>query len=309
MWRKTLKLEHEKHFDARQVTVLLKLFTSGPRKGEGYVFAGFNRFAIAMDATTGDTVWIHTFDESFARGPVTFAVFPKTPVIYVASKGKIKGIFADDGTKKWSRNLPGTGYDVVNLCIGKTKEQLFAGTRGNVFLLNGETGEIVWNNTIKGSRFGQSTSACHTCLTLVDNGHQIAYGMHGRLGGLSATTGDSIWEVKIKKLECTDSIVPILAVNLRNHAEEQLGVLSSPSMSTKQFLFAASAGVVYCADPQQSKGEAIVWERDLFAGIKLAIEQPALCFTDGKLIITMVAHAIALDPYNGQILWATFLLS
>merc|ERR1711865_1230454 len=103
MWRKTLKLEHEKHFDARQVTVLLKLFTSGPRKGEGYVFAGFNRFAIAMDATTGDTVWIHTFDESFARGP---------------------GIFADDGTKKWSRNLPGTGYDVVNMCIGKSKEQL-----------------------------------------------------------------------------------------------------------------------------------------------------------------------------------------
>ena len=70
MWRKTLKLEHETHFDARQVTVLLKLFTSGPRKGEGYVFAGFNRFAIAMDATTGDTVWIHTFDESFARGPL-----------------------------------------------------------------------------------------------------------------------------------------------------------------------------------------------------------------------------------------------
>ena len=66
--------------------------------------------------------------------------------------GKIKGIFADDETKKWSRNLPGTGYDVVNMCIGKERDQLFAGTRGNVFLLNGENGDIVWNKTIKGSR-------------------------------------------------------------------------------------------------------------------------------------------------------------
>lgn len=251
MWRKTLKLEHEKHFDARQVTVLLKLFTSGPRKGEGYVFAGFNRFAIAMDATTGDTVWIHTFDESFARGPVTFAVFPKTPVIYVASKGKIKGIFADDGTKKWSRNLPGTGYDVVNMAIGKSKDQLFAGTRGNVFLLNGDNGEIVWNKQIKGNRFGQSTSACHTCVCLCDNGHQIMYGMHGRLGGLAAVSGDQVWERKIKKLECTDSLVPLLAVTLRNQQEEELGALASPTMKSKQFVFAASAGVVYCCDPQQ----------------------------------------------------------
>jgi len=307
MWRKTLKLEHEKHFDARQVTVLLKLFTSGPRKGEGYVFAGFNRFAIAMDATTGDTVWIHTFDESFARGPVTFAVFPKTPVIYVASKGKIKGIFADDGTKKWSRNLPGTGYDVVNMCIGKSKEQLFAGTRGNVFLVNGENGEIVWNKQIKGNRFGQSTSACHTCVCLCDNGHQVMYGMHGRLGGLAAATGDQIWEFKIKKLECTDSIVPVLAVSLKNQHDSNMGVASSSNSRSKQFVFAASAGVVYCVDPQQSNGEALVWERDLFAGIKLAIEQPALTFADGKVILTMAAHCIALDPYSGQIIWATHL--
>jgi len=308
MWRKTLKLEHEKHFDARQVTVLLKLFTSGPRKGEGYVFAGFNRFAIAMDATTGDTVWIHTFDESFARGPVTFAVFPKTPVIYVASKGKIKGIFADDGTKKWSRNLPGTGYDVVNMCIGKSKEQLFAGTRGNVFLVNGDNGEIVWNKQIKGNRFGQSTSACHTCVCLCDNGHQVIYGMHGRLGGLATGTGDQIWEFKIKKLECTDSIVPVLAVSLRNQLDPRnaAAAMSSPSDRSKQFVFAASAGVVYCVDPQQSHGEALVWERDLFAGIKLAIEQPALAFADGKVILTMAAHCVALDPYSGQIQWATY---
>jgi len=306
MWRKTLKLEHEKHFDARQVTVLLKLFTSGPRKGEGYVFAGFNRFAIAMDATTGDTVWIHTFDESFNRGPVTFAVYPKTPVIYVASKGKIKGIFADDGTKKWSRNLPGTGYDVVNMCIGANKEELFAGTRGAVLLLNGENGDIVWQKQIKSSRFGQSTSACHTCLALCDNGHQVVYGMHGRLGGLAARTGDPIWERKIKKLECTDSLVPLLMVPLRNRAEEQVGGLASPSLATKQYVFAASAGVVYCIDPQQSNGDAIVWERDLFAGIKLAIEQPSLAFEGGKIFIAMAAHVIALEPYTGEILWATY---
>jgi outer membrane protein assembly factor BamB len=307
MWRKTLKLEHEKHFDARQVTVLLKLFTSGPRKGEGYVFAGFNRFAIAMDATTGDTVWIHTFDESFNRGPVTFAVYPKTPVIYVASKGKIKGIFADDGTKKWSRNLPGTGYDVVNMCIGASKEELFAGTRGAVLLLNGENGEIIWQKQIKSSRFGQSTSACHTCVCLCDNGHQLVYGMHGRLGGLAARTGDPIWERKIKKLECTDSLVPLLMVPLRNRAEEQIGGLASPSLATKQYVFAASAGVMYCVDPQQSNGEAIVWERDLFAGIKLAIEQPALAFEGNKVFVAMAAHCIALEPYTGEILWATYL--
>jgi len=307
MWRKTLKLEHEKHFDARQVTVLLKLFTSGPRKGEGYVFAGFNRFAIAMDATTGDTVWIHTFDESFNRGPVTFAVYPKTPVIYVASKGKIKGIFADDGTKKWSRNLPGTGYDVVNMTIGASREELFAGTRGAVLCLNGENGDIVWQKQIKSSRFGASTSACHTCLALCDNGHQVVYGMHGRLGGLAARTGDPIWERKIKKLECTDSLVPLLVVALRNRAEEQQGGMASPSLATKQFVFAASAGVVYCVDPQQSTGDAIVWERDLFAGIKLAIEQPTLAFEGNKVFVAMAAHVIALEPYTGEILWVTYL--
>lgn len=43
----------------------------------------------------------------------------------------------------------------------------------------------------------------------------------------------------------------------------------------------------------------------MLSGIKLAIEQPALAFADGRVILTMAAHVLALDPYSGQIVWAT----
>ena len=63
---------------------------------------------------------------------------------------------------------------------------LYAAAKGLVFRMASESGAILWTCKIKGLAYSKSYG--HTTLALSGSGHELFYGLHGRIGGVNCSS-------------------------------------------------------------------------------------------------------------------------
>ena len=73
--------------------------------------------------------------------------------LYIGIGGGVVALDRDTGSEIWSRKLKGS--DFVNVAM--SGRDVFASTRGEVFCLDAATGEIRWQNGLKGWGMGLVT--------------------------------------------------------------------------------------------------------------------------------------------------------
>jgi outer membrane protein assembly factor BamB len=76
-------------------------------------------------------------------------------LVFVGIKGAVIALNKSNGSEVWRATLGGS--DFVNLVIGD--DSIYAATRGQVFRLSATSGEILWNNPLKGMGLGLVTIA------------------------------------------------------------------------------------------------------------------------------------------------------
>jgi outer membrane protein assembly factor BamB len=76
-------------------------------------------------------------------------------LVFVGIKGAVIALNRSDGSEVWRATLGGS--DFVNLVI--EDDGIYAATRGQVFCLSATSGEIRWNNPLKGMGLGLVTIA------------------------------------------------------------------------------------------------------------------------------------------------------
>jgi len=263
-----------------------------------YLFAGGNSFVAAIDPSNGGLKWHQGFEQGFGRGPVTFAAHKHTThhldeKIYVGSKGKVKSLYARTGEKCWTKSLPDTGYEVVTL-LTSADGALYAAAKGLVFRMASESGAILWTCKIKGLAYSKSYG--HTTLALSGSGHELFYGLHGRIGALNAGAGEKQWMINVAKLQNSDTIVS-LTVGIVD------GVIKTGDVNP-ELVFVHTAGVVMALLPRL---KGIVWERDLFYR-RCHNEQGSLLYApeNGRLFLATCSHCVALCPLSGGIAWGVY---
>jgi outer membrane protein assembly factor BamB len=67
-------------------------------------------------------------------------------LVFVGIKGTVIGLSKPNGSEVWRAKLEGS--DFVNLIV--EDDRVYASTRGQVFCLSATSGEILWNNPLKG---------------------------------------------------------------------------------------------------------------------------------------------------------------
>lgn len=110
--------------------------------------------------------------------------------------------YAIDGRKckqKWknAREEPNTALN-VNRGVGYSDGKLFRGTGdGHVLALDAEKGTVLWDVTIADPKIGESipmAPIAHDGLVFVGNAGGDYFGVTGRIYGLDAATGKTVWK-------------------------------------------------------------------------------------------------------------------
>src|ERR1041385_404676 len=76
-------------------------------------------------------------------------------LVVVGIRGSVVALNRQSGKQVWSTNLQSTEF--VNVVM--EEDRLFASTKGELFCLNPVTGEVLWNNRLKGHGTGLATIA------------------------------------------------------------------------------------------------------------------------------------------------------
>jgi len=76
-------------------------------------------------------------------------------LVFVGVKGTVVALRKPNGSEVWRAKLGGS--DFVNLV--EEDDRIYATTRGQVFCLRATSGEILWNNPLKGMGLGLVTIA------------------------------------------------------------------------------------------------------------------------------------------------------
>lgn len=110
-------------------------------------------------------------------------------LLYVGGAGYVKAFDCSSTPRLvWTTNLEGTGYHIVSL-LGDLN-QIYAGTNGYIFRLDGKTGKVVWTKKL-------SSMICF--VTLAMNGAHLVAGCHGYVYTLDKETGNVVWEKSLEK--------------------------------------------------------------------------------------------------------------
>jgi outer membrane protein assembly factor BamB len=172
-----------------------KLFTMY-RKGEREV-------AIAMDASTGKTVWEYAYDAPFTKeydmsngpGPHATPLVAGDYVFTSGATGKLHCLDRRTGKPAWSRDLikdfNGTvrvnGYSCSPLAYKNTVIMMVGGAGGAIVALNQKDGAVVW----KKHDFKNSTSS--PLIINVGGQDQLVAFMYGEIVGVNPDTGELLW--------------------------------------------------------------------------------------------------------------------
>ncbi len=76
-------------------------------------------------------------------------------LVFLGVKGTVIALSRSNGSEVWRARLPGS--DFVNLAL--EDDRVYATTRGQVYCLSATSGEILWNNPLKGMGLGLVTIA------------------------------------------------------------------------------------------------------------------------------------------------------
>ena len=76
-------------------------------------------------------------------------------LVFVGVKGAVIALDKSNGSELWRAKLGGS--DFVNLVL--EDDRVYATTRGQVFCMSATSGEILWNNPLKGMGLGLVTLA------------------------------------------------------------------------------------------------------------------------------------------------------
>lgn len=79
----------------------------------------------------------------------------KDNTFYLGAKGSVVAINRADGIELWRTPLKGSGFVMVVL----DGDVLLAHTRGEIYGVQPETGQILWKNGLEGLGYGHATLA------------------------------------------------------------------------------------------------------------------------------------------------------
>ncbi|HXQ36645.1 MAG TPA: PQQ-binding-like beta-propeller repeat protein [Anaerolineales bacterium] len=72
--------------------------------------------------------------------------------LYIGTNGCVAAIDPQGGREIWRTELPSGGFfsSGSDVCVLEHDGTVFAGSQGYVFALDGETGDILWENGLEG---------------------------------------------------------------------------------------------------------------------------------------------------------------
>lgn len=117
--------------------------SSPSMKNNLYIFGNDNGEIIALDASTGDSVYVSTIGGSFFGGSTIV-----DNVIYIGNNnGKLFALNFDDGKVIWEFD---SGARILMTPAVDDKNIIFGNLAGNLFSLNKSDGKVSWKTEFKG---------------------------------------------------------------------------------------------------------------------------------------------------------------
>jgi outer membrane protein assembly factor BamB len=217
-------------------------------------------FILALNETTGDTVWMTRRDELPSWGTPTVAATPAGPVLVTNASNFIRGYDPRTGAELW--RLGGSskitaptpvyaGGDLFVVASGRAPERpifvVHAGARGDLTLPAGKTASdaVAWSRSGRGS---------YMPTPLVYNGQVYVLANNGVLDAYALRTGDEIYRQRLSTVGSGFSASPVAAdgkIYLSNEDGEMLVVSAGPEF--KQ-IATNSMGELLMATPALSGG-------------------------------------------------------
>jgi len=255
--------------------------------------AGANSTLIAFDAASGQIEWRTRLSPTHDAAVVIEVCGPELigrlsadaqtgNLFYAGCNGSLFGVHVSTGEIAWRVELPGAKAQLVTLTMSGPNE-LAVASRGKIFLINAHSGEVTWKCKVKPS------VKCHATLSIAPAHDFIYFGMHGRVGAVSKSTGAKMWELKISK------------------GTNQQGSNLFSSVVTTLFafdkLFCISGGVLLSLEPSSG---VCTWQLDLDLP---AASSASLASHNGHLYVAISGHLVQVDPRSGRVDWACFIPS
>lgn len=134
------------------------------------LFAGSRGRVFALDARTGEILWKNEL-RGMKFEHMVLATEPAAPSVFVGTYGHVVAISKKTGRARWKTSLPKTGYVLVTLVCEEGR--LFAGSKGLLFGIEPNRGEIEWSNGLQGLGYEHlalagSDSASSDALVLIE---------------------------------------------------------------------------------------------------------------------------------------------
>ncbi|MFM2082045.1 MAG: hypothetical protein RL380_736 [Verrucomicrobiota bacterium] len=84
---------------------------------------------------------------------------PNLELVFIGIKGSVVAFNQETGRRVWERKLKGGGQFVSLLIQG---DRVLAGTYGEIFCLDAQTGKILWSDGLSGYGYGLMSIASST---------------------------------------------------------------------------------------------------------------------------------------------------
>ena len=163
--------------------------------GTTFYLGGWDNTLYALDARTGTPRWTVKMGSSFYFSPAIAAPTVVKGRVYVASNdGVLHCVDAQNGHDQWAVHAPAGGdsfgyssptVDAGRVYIGGLGEQ------GNVYALNADTGDLVWQ-----AKTGQIIYDSSPRLA-PDGGSLAIMGVRGKVSVLDSTHGNLLWKYEL----------------------------------------------------------------------------------------------------------------
>jgi outer membrane protein assembly factor BamB len=164
---------------------------------------GEREVIIALDATTGKTLWEHGYEAPFSKeydmsngpGPHSTPLIAGDYIFAAGATGKLHCLRKQDGKPVWSHDLinvfKGTlrvnGYSCSPLAYKDTVIMMVGGKGAALIAFNQKDGSVVW----KKHDFQNSTSS--PIIINVDGQDQLVAFMYSEIVGIEPGGGDLLW--------------------------------------------------------------------------------------------------------------------
>lgn len=253
---------------------------------------------LCLDAQTGDILWTHQYDRSYA---LSFAAGPRaTPTVVgdhvwvLGAEGDLTCLDRHSGKPVWHKALskefpspegPIWGHAAHPLVQGDTLYCL-GGTESVAVALNKNTGEVIWKS-LTASEIGYCPP---TLMTAPDGTQQLVIWHADSINGLAPSTGKLLWTEKLRPQYAMSIAAPVIK---NNH------------------MFASGIGktaAMYQLD-DSGKPTSTLWKGK--TGIGVYSGNSTAVVTDEAIYGSDCETGlfIAVDPKTGDRLWETYELT